>query len=148
MYFPVFIDLSDKEILVVGAGTIAGRRIRTLCEFAGHITVRAPEITEKIRILSEQYPLSLEEMVFEEAALEGKDLVLAATNDAELNREIGSLCRKHRIPVNVCSAKEECDFYFPSIVQKDKIVIGINASGQDHSLVKKTRIELEEFLKK
>lgn len=179
MYFPVFIDLSEKEILVVGAGTIAARRIKTLCGFAGHITVAAPEISSEIRALAEQYPITLIEGIFEEALLEpGKesagesfgvsredsessgpgsagttagrraDMVLAATNDPGLNRRIASLCRDRGIPVNVCSEKEACDFYFPSVVREGDVIIGINASGRNHSLVKQTRQKLEEFLKK
>ena len=146
MYFPIFIDLSEKEILVVGAGNIAARRVRTLCDFCGHITVRAPKMAEQILALAEQYPLTLETAAFEAAALEGKHLVLACTDDAELNRKIGALCRSRGIPVNVCSEKEECDFYVPSVVQKGEIVIGINASGQNHGLVKQTRMHLEEIL--
>lgn len=148
MYFPVFIDLSEKEILVVGAGVIAGRRIRTLCEFAGHITVVAPDISNEIRALADRYPITLCCSVFEESHLDGKWMVLAATDDRELNRQIAALCREREIPVNIASEKEACDFYFPSIVRKDEVVIGINASGQNHRLVKQTRIELEEYLKK
>lgn len=148
MYFPIFVDLSEKEILVVGGGTIAARRVTTLCGFAGHITVRAPQIAASIRKQSESHPILLEEEPFTEDVLMGKDLVLAATDDRELNREIVRLCRKREIPVNDCSRKENCDFYFPSVVRKDELVIGINASGTDHGLVKRTRMELEEFLQK
>ena len=76
------------------------------------------------------------------------DLVLAATNDRKLNSRIGELCREQGIPVNVCSRKEDCDFFFPSVIQKGDLVIGINASGKNHSLVKRTRQEMEEFLRK
>ncbi len=195
MYFPVFIDLSEKEILVIGAGTIAARRIGTLCGFAGHITVVAPEICGEIRGLAERYPITLREGMFEESLLgsgaesfepsgtraaappaktggaeipaEAKaaappakpgtagipaearaDMVLAATDDPALNRRVASLCRDRGIPVNVCSEKEACDFYFPSVVREGDIVIGINASGKNHGLVKRTRQKLEEFLKK
>ena len=63
MYFPLFIDLSQKNILVVGAGTIAARRIRTLCGFAGTITVCAPQMRPEIRELSEKYPIRQTESV-------------------------------------------------------------------------------------
>ena len=148
MYFPVFIDLSEKKILVVGGGAIASRRVRTLSGFAGHITVQAPEISEEIRSLAEGFPVTLREEVFFPEILSGMDLVLAATNDRKLNSRIGELCREQGIPVNVCSRKEDCDFFFPSVIQKGDLVIGINASGKNHSLVKRTRQEMEEFLRK
>ncbi len=147
MYFPLFVDLSKKEILVIGAGTIGTRRIRTLCRFAGHITVVSVQISEEVKALAGQYPITLVEEPFRQELLAGADLVLAASDDRELNREIALLCRKQSIPVNISSEKEECDFYFPSVVVKDDIVIGLNASGQNHRKVKETRMELEEYLK-
>ena len=148
MYFPVFIDLSQKKVLVVGGGAIASRRVGTLSGFAGHITVQALEISEEIRGLAAHFPIALRREAFSPEALLGMDLVLAATNDPELNCRIAKLSREQGIPVNVCSKKEECDFFFPSVIQRGDLVIGINASGKNHSLVKRTRQELEEFLKK
>ena len=147
MYFPIYIDLSKKDILVVGAGKIAGRRIRTLCEFAGHITVVAPDVSAEIRHLSEKYSISVCQRRFDKDDLDGRFLVFAATDDHELNRYIGEECRKRKIPVNVCSDRTLCDFQFPSIVRKDGVVIGVNASGKDHPLVKETRQKLEQLLK-
>lgn len=148
MYFPLFIDLSQKNILVVGAGTIAARRIRTLCGFAGTITVCAPQMRPEIRELSEKYPIRLLEERYTEKLLDTADLVLAATDDRELNRKIVTAAKERKIPANSCSEKELCDFYFPSIVTKDGLVIGLTASGMDHGLVKRTRMELEEYLGK
>lgn len=146
MYFPIYIDLSDKEILIVGAGTIASRRIRTLCGFAGRMTVVAPEIAPEIQALAGSYPITLRRRKFEKADLDGKFLVLAATDDHAENESIGALCRELGILVNICNDQALCDFQFPSIVQKGELVVGINASGKNHGLVKKTRQELEAFL--
>ena len=77
MYFQLFVDLSKKNILVVGAGTIAVRRIRTLCGFAGTITVCAPQMKPEIRELSEKYPIRLVEECYTEELLDTADLVLA-----------------------------------------------------------------------
>lgn len=148
MYFPLFVDLSEKEILIVGAGTIASRRIRSLCGFAGHMTVTAPEISGDISELAAQYPITVRQKRFEEAELEGKDLVLAATDDRGLNCAIIQMCRKRRIPANDCSDQSLCDFQFPSVLQQGDIVIGINASGRNHRLVKETRQKLQQFLEK
>jgi siroheme synthase-like protein len=146
MYFPVYIDLSGRDILIVGAGTIAARRIRTLCGFADHMTVVAPVIREEITELADHYPITLCLREFRVEDLQGKSLVLAATNDRELNRQIWRQCKAQQIPVNVCSDQSLCDFQFPSIVCDGDVVIGINASGRDHSLVKKTRQKLEQLL--
>ncbi|MCD7842278.1 MAG: bifunctional precorrin-2 dehydrogenase/sirohydrochlorin ferrochelatase [Lachnospiraceae bacterium] len=173
MYFPLFIDLSEKEILVIGAGHIASRRVRSLCGFAGHITVVAPRISDEYpaqkRFLSTEdrsgrddgenssAPEESEDpdtgtkittviRCFKESDLDGKDLVLAATDDRDLNRKVFDLCRARGIPVNVCSDSGLCDFQFPSVVESGAVVVGINASGRDHHLVKETRKRVETLL--
>ena len=146
MYFPLFVDLSEKEILIVGAGTIASRRIRSLCGFAGNMTVTAPGIRPELKELAAEYPIRILQRQFEESDLDGKDMVLAATDDRELNRAICQICRQRGIPVNDCSDQSLCDFQFPSILRQGDIVIGINASGRNHRLVKETRQKLQQFL--
>lgn len=162
MYFPLFLDLSQKEILVIGAGKIASRRIRALCGFAGHVTVVALQIpaefgqrigrngqetreseTDAGTVEIAGTRITVLERGFVEADLNQKDFVLAATSDAQLNARIGTLCQARGIPVNVCSDAKCCDFQLPSIVEDGTVVIGINASGEDHRLVKETRRRIE-----
>lgn len=151
MYFPIFIDLSKKQVLMIGAGKIAARRVKSLCGFAGGITVVAPVIDEAIKALQKDYPVTLIEEPFSEELLEEAGrwaMVLAATDDAVLNDRIAQLCHARGIFVNIASRKEACDFYFPAMIRRDPIVIGINASGVDHGLVRRTREELEAALDK
>ncbi len=135
LYFPLFVDLSKKRVLVVGAGTIAARRIRTLLDFAQRITVVAPDVSEEIRSLQTEAGdvLSVICRPFEPEDLEGADLVLAATNDPAVNETVGRLCKEKKIPGNVSHKKELCDYYFPGIVRKEQVVVGVTASGTDHA---------------
>lgn len=149
MYFPIYIDLSDKEILIVGGGGIAARRVGALLGFAGRMTVVALEVSEALQEIERRCKvpaLTICRRAFSEKDLEGKFLVLAATDDHALNQRIYDLCRRRNILVNVCSDQKLCDFQFPSIVQNKEVVIGINASGKNHGLVKETRKRLEQFL--
>ena len=138
--------MSQKEILIAGAGAVARRRIRTLCGFAGHMTVAAPSVDPAIRELARVYPITVCERKFRPEDLDGKDFVLAATDDGMLNRDIYVMCREKGIPANNCSDKTMCDFQFPSVVKDGDVVIGINASGKNHRLVKETRIRVEKAL--
>ena len=145
-FFPIFLNLSEKHVLVVGAGKIAARRIRTLLDFAGKITVTAPQIEEEILAMAGKGPIQLRKKIFEESDLEGADMVLAATNDPDVNKTIGVLCREKGIPVNVSHDKTLCDFYFPGIVQKENVVVGVTASGSDHSQAKRVTEKIHEAL--
>jgi len=146
MYFPMFVDISDKKIVVVGGGNIAARRVRTLLDFAEDITVVSPEICEKLRILREVSGLQVIERGWMEEDLEGAQIVLAATDRKELNAKIVRFCREHQILVNTADDKSMCDFYFPSIIKKDPVIIGINSSGSSPAKVKETRLKLERAL--
>ena len=72
--------------------------------------------------------------------------VIAATNDWKLNDEIYRVCKEEGIYVNVADDKSKCDFYFPGIYMKDEVVIGITASGLDHSRAKKVRLAIQEAM--
>ena len=144
-YFPMFIDLTDKKILVAGGGTIALRRIRTLLKFRADIRVIAPELCEELAQLEEEGKIAAERREYRTSDIDGVQIVLAATDDHEVNRRIWEECRAAGVTVNVADDRSLCDFYFPSIVMTEDTVIGINCGGEDHAKVKETRIKIEEM---
>ncbi|MBO7730052.1 MAG: bifunctional precorrin-2 dehydrogenase/sirohydrochlorin ferrochelatase [Lachnospiraceae bacterium] len=148
LYFPLFVDLSQKNIVVIGAGKIAARRVRSLLPFAGKIKVIAPEVSSEIAEMaaSSEGVLMVEQRPFETSDLDGADMVLAITNDKDLNTQIGTLCKEKKVLVNVSHEKELCDFYFPGVVQKDNVVIGITASGKDHSEARKVTEQIRAMM--
>lgn len=146
VYFPLFVDISKKNFLVIGGGNIALRRVQTLLGFTKQIRIVAPFINEELEMLIRTYDLVCERKAYGEDCLLDADYVLAATNQPDVNERVVDDCRKRRIPVNASHRKELCDFYFPSIVQKDHLVVGICGSGLNHSLVKHTRIQIENAL--
>lgn len=153
-YFPLFVNLQNKKILVAGGGTIAARRVETLCSFSGNITVVAPEMKDSLVNLEKEGKIHCKLREYKKEDILGADIVLAATNNKEVNRKIAKDCHEaeyesgNSILVNVADDRTLCDFYFPAVIQKDEIVIGINSGGNSPGKVKKIRIELEEELKK
>ena len=145
-YFPLFVDLSEKCILVVGAGSVAARRVQTLLPFAGHITVIAPEVHGSLAALEEAGEITLRRRPYAPEDIDTADLVLAATDDHRLNGEIAARCNGLRIPVNVCDDPQKCDFFFPGIARRDNIVIGVTASGADHKAAKALTEELRRYM--
>ena len=144
-YFPMFIDLTDKKILVVGGGVIALRRIRTMLKFGADICVIAPEFCEELAQMEEEGKIMAEHRGYRIGDICGAQIVLAATDDREVNRQIREECRAAGILVNVADDKSLCDFYFPSVVMTDEAVIGINSGGTDPSITKNIRREIEDM---
>ena len=131
--FPLFVDLSAKQVVVVGAGRIAARRVGMLAQFTPNITVVAPKAHPEIEALASAGRVRLVRRAYEAADLEDADIVLAATDDAGLNATICGDCRLRNIPVNVSSDRALCDFYFPGIVREGGVVVGVTAGGEDHA---------------
>ena len=145
-YFPLFVDLSEKRVLVVGAGAVANRRVQALLPFARHITVIAPEVHGSLAALEEAGEIVLCRRAYAPEDTDTADFVLAATDDRRLNGEIAARCRAHHIPVNVCDDPQKCDFFFPGIVREDNLVIGVTASGTDHKAAKALTEELRRYM--
>lgn len=147
-YFPMFIDLSDKYIVVVGGGKIATRRVKTLYQFTRNILVVSPKLTRELQDMVKAGQIRWINRKCRRSDLSMAYMVLAVTDDAGVNDDIYRICKEEGIYVNVASDKDKCDFHFPGIVKYDEVVIGVNAGGADHKKVKKVRMEIEEHLMK
>lgn len=145
-YFPLFIDLNRKKILVFGGGQIATRRIHTLLEFGPDITVIAPEFTDDIAGLASQKMLVLEKRSYLSGEVTEPYMVLAATNNCKINDDIYNECKAKGILVNVASDQKKSDFFFPGIVIDKPLVVGITASGKDHKKVKALTLKIKDLL--
>ena len=144
-YFPMIVDLTKKKVTVIGAGNIAKRRIETLLSFAGTIEVIAPDACERIKELAKEGRLVWKEKAYDREDLYDADLVLSATNNEKVNNDVYSACKCLGISVNIASNRMKCDFYFPSILQKEETVIGLNSAGNP-AKTKNVRKEMQKWI--
>ena len=142
--FPLFVSLSGKTVTVVGAGKIASRRIKVLLEYGARIRVIAPQICEEIRALSGS--LEIIEREYEGGDVSGSFMVIAATDSREVNQKAGADAKAEGINVSVADSREECSFYFPAVIRKGSISIGLVSDGIDHAAAARTAGELREYL--
>ena len=126
-FFPLSIDLNNKNILVIGAGKIALRKVETLMSYNCNILVITKDILEEIKIFKNQE--------FEEKFLENIFLVIAATDNEVLNKNISQLCISKNILVNNITSKDDMNVRFASIYEKDDIQIAISANGNPKKAV-------------
>lgn len=145
-WFPFFTNISCKTIVVVGAGKIAKRRIETLLQFNCRIKVIAKEVLPEVMAYSESGRLELKIKPYEATDLDGADYVLAATNQTEINQLVYIKCKEANIPVNTADDKEKSDFYFPGMIRKKGVTVGVTAEGKNHSLAKKATKAIEHCL--
>lgn len=146
-FFPLFTDLTDKKVVVFGAGSIASRRVKTLLSFVKKMEVVAPEASSEILALSEEGQLTYRQKEYALADICDADFVIAATSNPEVNDAVYRACKEHGILVNTASDQQKCDFHFPGIIEQDGIVIGFNGGGRNHKKVKEMRCKVEQALK-
>jgi siroheme synthase-like protein len=147
-YFPMFIEIENKPVTVVGGGNIARHKIEVLLQFKPVIKVISPLFCEEILTLAQQYPenLKLIERNFSDCDIEGATFVVAATDDEELNSHISTICQEKNILVNVVDVKKECSFIFPAIVKKEELVIAISTGGSSPALASRIKQEINDAI--
>ena len=110
----------------MGGGTIASRRIGTLKQFGCEIVVIAPELKAKAE------GLTWLQRTYAPGDLDGAFLAIAATDDRQVNRQVGEDAKALGIPVSVADCEAECSFYFPAICTGEDLVAGVVSTGKDH----------------
>ena len=166
-YFPIFIEIEKKKCLVVGGGKVALRKVETLLRYDAQVHVVSREICTEIRALLPPENIHEEELLpspgdtnagelLPECScgsewplpdyFTGAALVVAATGSREVNHRVAQFCRERRIPVNVADAPEECTFFFPAVVKKGDISIGVNTGGKSPAVSSQVRRDIEKAI--
>jgi siroheme synthase-like protein len=125
-YYPLFLDLRNKPVLVVGAGRIALRKARGALEAGARVTVVAPRIASEFARL----PVKIEQRAFEARDIAGQALVFTATDDRAVNATASAEAKRLGIPVNVADSREECDFIVPARLEHDGVQIAVSTGGE------------------
>ena len=141
--FPMFLKLSNRPCLVVGAGAIAESKIASLLDAGGHVRVVAPEATPQVRTWAQSKALDWHQRPFEPADLDGMFLVIAATSSTELHERIFEETSRRSVLCNIVDVPALCDFYYPSVVQRGALQIAISTAGQSPALAQRLRKQLE-----
>ena len=141
--FPIFIKLQSQHCLVVGGSVVATRKIKQLLTADAQVFVVAPDIGDELKKINESGEINHIKQNYSEEYLEGKKLVIAATNNKQLNTEIAEHAKTKGILVNVVDNPEVGNFILPSIIDRSPIVIAVSTSGVAPVLTKllSTRIE-------
>jgi len=137
VYYPAFLDLRDRLVLVVGGGMVAARKVEALQKAGARIKVVSPEVVEEIAGIQRVEIISRE---YEKGDLKGVFLVIAATDDEKTNRAVSEAAAARRIFCNVVDRPELCTFIVPSVVEKGPIKIAISTGGVSPALSKKMRM--------
>jgi precorrin-2 dehydrogenase/sirohydrochlorin ferrochelatase/precorrin-6A/cobalt-precorrin-6A reductase len=147
-WFPMFQNISDQKIVVIGGGKINLRRVKTLLNFDCQIQIISPELCPELAALAAQNPdfIHVIKRPYQEGDCASAFLVTAATNIREVNHAIAVECAQAKIPISVADLKQESSFYFPAVITKGDLVLGLTSGGFDHKLLSSTTAKLRNIL--
>jgi uroporphyrin-III C-methyltransferase/precorrin-2 dehydrogenase/sirohydrochlorin ferrochelatase len=142
-YLPAFLNIRDKSCLVVGGGDVARRKVSLLLRAGAQVHVVAPEIAPSLQDMLREQGGTFRPGAYEPADLEGRTLVIAATDDASLHASIHAECSARQLPLNVVDSPELCSFIFPSIIDRSPLLVAVSSSGKSPVLARLLRARLE-----
>ena len=151
-YFPMFVDMTERECLIVGGGNVAYRKVMVMLDFGAKVTVVAEDICEELRKLTIDDTANKENRIafikrrFEQKDCDGMEMVIAATDDNALNHEIAEYCKAKGIMVNAVDQKADCSFIFPSYIKEKNLVAAFSSSGNSPVLTQYLKGKEKEIL--
>jgi len=145
-YYPVSLNISQRKCVVVGGGEVALRKVKVLLEHGADIEVISPDLCAELAALARNGEINIRNHAYETGGLAGAFLAIAATDDAEINRQVTKEAQSRAILVNVVDDAENSDFIAPSYLRRDGLTIAVSTSGQSPALARKIRSRLEQII--
>ncbi|MDI3548207.1 MAG: precorrin-2 dehydrogenase [Halanaerobiales bacterium] len=143
--YPVNIDLTDRQVLVVGGGKVAWRKLKRLLRAGARITLVSPRVINRVAGLINSENITYCKRKFVPDDIKGCFMVIAATNDKQINKQIGELALAENKLVNVVDDAQLSNFTLPAIVERGDLLITIATGGNSPALAKEIRKKLEEY---
>lgn len=148
LFFPLFMDLHNKKILVIGGGNIAQRRIEILYSFGAIIEIISLSVTNELQKMIQQQHIHFVNKKYEKSDIDHFHplLVIAATNSREVNHRVAQDAKEKNIFVIVSDCRDECNSYFPAIMENESFLAGLVSKNGDHREVRIKAEQIRELL--
>ncbi|HEY0162208.1 MAG TPA: bifunctional precorrin-2 dehydrogenase/sirohydrochlorin ferrochelatase [Edaphobacter sp.] len=144
--FPIFLKLTGRRAVVIGAGHLAESKIESLLTAEASVTVIAPQVSDRITDLAAAGEVTLHRRPYQSGDLSGAFLTVAATNDPAVNRAVFSEATATEVLCNAVDDPPFCDFYFPSVVRRGDLQVAISTAGKSPALAQQLRKDLNKQL--
>jgi siroheme synthase-like protein len=141
-YYMACLDLGGRDVLVVGGGRVATEKAQGLLECDARVTVVAPQVDDELMRLQ----VDVERRPFEDADVDGRFAVIAATDDRAVNARVSRAAAERATLCNVADDPELCSFILPAIVRRDPIVVGVSTGGASPALAQRLRADIAQIV--
>jgi len=147
-YYPIFVDLTEKRVLVIGGGHLAEEKVAGLLRAgaAGRVTLVAPKLRRSLQALLAEGKIDLIQREYRDGDMAVFDFVMVATDDGKVNAEVAAEGKRRKIWVNAADDPRNCDFILPSVVRQGQVVLAASTGGASPALARRLREELTDYL--
>ncbi|HEX2121854.1 MAG TPA: bifunctional precorrin-2 dehydrogenase/sirohydrochlorin ferrochelatase [Thermoanaerobaculia bacterium] len=145
-YYPIYIDIEERSVVIVGGGNVCARKAETMMKYGARVTVVSPTFTDEIEQWARDGALAIKRKEYEESDLEGANLVIASTDVQRVNEQVAADCRRRRIPVNVVDVTPLCEFIVPAIIEKGSIQIAVSTGGKSPAVARTLKEDLQRLV--
>ncbi len=145
-HFPLFFDLSGQCCLIVGGGAVAFRKATLLSKAGAVIDIVSPEVMDDLAFIAKKSGGCVHYRTYQSADLSGKTLVIAATDNREVNEQVSVEAKANNQPVNVVDNPDLCSFILPSIIDRSPITIAVSSGGASPVLTRLLRSRIESMI--
>jgi precorrin-2 dehydrogenase / sirohydrochlorin ferrochelatase len=142
-YYPVSLDLKDKKCLVIGGGKVAERKIIALLECKAIVYVVSPKVTSYVDNLANKGKIYLEKRTYQKSDIKDSFLVIGATDDELVNKEIAINCNIDNVLLNIVDDPVKCNFILPAVLRRGSLSISISTEGKSPLLARRIKEKLE-----
>ena len=142
-YYPVNLDIKGRQCLVVGGGRVGSRKVDTLVQCGAVVTVVSAEVSPTVKQLADEKAILLKQRAYRASDVEGMFLVIGATDNETLNRQINADAERLSLLCNIADRPEICNFILPAIVRRGSFVMAISTAGKSPAFAKHVRKRLE-----
>ena len=145
-FFPMYMDMSNLKVLLIGGGEIATEKLEKLVDFTKEITVITKEVSPEAQSLIKDHCLTLYQRPYREGDIQGFDIVIVATDTVDLHKAIYEESRGTRVLVNSVDDTAYCDFIFPSYIKRGDLTVSFSTSGASPAFAKQIRRYFEQVI--
>ena len=145
-YYPIYLDIEDRDVVIIGGGTVCARKAETMMKYGASVTIVSPECTDEIENWASEKKLTIRRKTYEEADLGGASIVIASTDDRCINARVARDCRRRKIPVNVVDVTHLCEFIVPAIVENGSVHVAISTEGKSPALARTLKEDVQRLL--
>lgn len=144
--FPIYLELKGRRVVIVGAGSVAARKAMPLVEAGARLVIVSPKIDPMLSASLQGANVQIIKSHYEKSYIAGASLVIAATDDQLLNKQIYKDCQELEILCNVVDQPQLCDFFVPAIVKRGNLQVAVATDGNCPAFAGHIRDKLEKIL--